>query len=416
MPKLSRRGNTAYASPIRKLEDAAQAATERGTRIYHLNIGQPDIPTPPVALDALRRTDLKVLEYGPARGLLSYRKKLVEYYRRHRLELAYQHIIVTTGASEAIYLTLLSCCDPGDEIIIPEPFYAIYNGFAQSTGIKIVPIATQFETGFALPDAETFAEKITDRTRAILICNPNNPTGCLYTETQIRQLAEVVRRHDLFLLCDEVYREFNYGDSDFFSVLEVPELERHAVVMDSISKRYSSCGARVGAVVSRNVDLLDNLTKFARFRLCPPGLGQILAEATLDEASAYLENAVAEYRRRRDLLVRRLRVMPGVDCYEPGGAFYCFVRLPVDDTEDFCRWLLESFSHQSETIMLAPGAGFYATPNRGKNEVRIAYVLNERDLNRAMDLLERALAVYPPVASSLSDKVRKSPDFQTRVG
>ena len=394
MPKLSERGRDAYASPIRKLEDAAQQANERGTKIYHLNIGQPDIPTPPSAVRALQQTNLRVLEYGPARGLLSYRKRLTEYYRRHRLELDYQDIIVTTGASEAIYLTLLASCDPGDEIIIPEPFYAIYNGFAQTTGIRIVPVETHFEEGFALPDAAAFAEKITERTRAILICNPNNPTGCLYTEAQLRALAEVVRRHDLFLLCDEVYREFNYGEQPFFSILEIAGIEDHAVVLDSISKRFSSCGARVGAVVSRNRALLDNLTKFARFRLCPPGLGQILAEATLDEGPDYLANAVSEYRRRRDLLVRRLQAMEGVQAYVPGGAFYAFARLPVRSTEDFCRWLLTDFSDRQETVMLAPGAGFYATPERGANEVRIAYVLNERDLDRAMDLLEIALVRY----------------------
>ena len=394
MPIVSERGRHAYASPIRKLEDAAQAAVEAGKRIYHLNIGQPDIPTPPEAVAALQQTDLKVLAYGPARGLLSYRKRLTEYYRRHQIELDYQNIIVTTGASEAIYLSLLTICDPGDEIVVPEPFYAIYNGFAQTTGIRIVPVPSYLADGFALPDTPAFEAVITERTKAILLCNPNNPTGCLYPESKLRELAELVQRHDLFLVCDEVYREFNYGDEPFFSVLQIPELEQHAVVLDSISKRYSSCGARVGAVVSRNMVLLDNLIKFGRFRLCPPGLGQILAEATLDVGPEYLDRAIEEYRRRRDVLIDRLRQIDGVECYLPGGAFYAFARLPVESTEDFCRWLLTDFSHQNETIMLAPGAGFYATPGRGADEVRIAYVLKTEDLERAMEILELALKKY----------------------
>ena len=394
MPTVSQRAQHAYASPIRKLEDAAQAAAEAGTKIYHLNIGQPDIATPPEALEALRRLDLEVLAYGPARGLLSYRRRLVEYYQRHRIELDYRQIIVTTGASEAIYLTLLSICDPGDEVIIPEPFYALYNGFAQTTGIRIVPIPTYLEDGFALPDTAAFADRITSRTKAILLCNPNNPTGCLYPESQLRELAEVVAQHDLFLLCDEVYREFNYGEAPFFSILQLPDIHQHAIVVDSISKRYSSCGARVGAVVCRNAEVLDQITKFARFRLCPPGLGQLLAEATLDAGPAYLENAVGEYRRRRDVLIAGLSKLPGVRCYLPEGAFYAFAALPVPDTEDFCRWLLTDFNHRGETVMLAPGAGFYATPGRGRNEVRIAYVLNVRDLEQAIAILGRALAVY----------------------
>ena len=394
MPPLSQRGQTAYASPIRKLEDAAQAAAEAGKRIYHLNIGQPDIPTPPEAVRALRTTELDVLAYGPARGLLSYRWRLVDYYGRYNIALDYQDLIVTTGASEAIYLTLLAICDPGDELIIPEPFYALYNGFAQVTGAVIVPIPCQLETGFALPDAAAFAAAISPRTRAILLCNPNNPTGCLYPEGQLRELGELVRRHDLYLVCDEVYREFVYGDTPFFSVLQLPRVAEHVVVVDSISKRYSSCGARVGAVVSRNRALLDNLTKFARFRLCPPGLGQILAEATLEVGPAYLETAVAEYRHRRDTLYRRLAAMPGVRCYRPGGAFYAFVALPVADSEHFCAWLLTDFAHEGETVMLAPGSGFYATPGRGTDEVRIAYVLHEEALHRAMTILDIALHRY----------------------
>ena len=410
MPAVSQRGKTAYASPIRKLEDAAQAAVERGTRIYHLNIGQPDIPTPPEALAAMRRLDLEVLAYGPARGLTSYRKRLTDYYGRHRIALDYTDIIVTTGASEAIYLTLLSVCDPGDEVIVPEPFYALYNGFAQTTGIRIVPVPTYLEDGFALPDTPAFAERITPRTRAILLCNPNNPTGCLYPEAKLRALGALVRTHDLFLLCDEVYREFNYSDAPFFSILQLPDLHAHAIVLDSISKRYSSCGARVGAVVCRNAAVLDNLVKFARFRLCPPGLGQLLAEATLDAGPAYLDAAVAEYRRRRDVLIDRLSRISGVKCYVPEGAFYAFAALPIADAEAFCAWLLTDFSDNGETVMLAPGAGFYATPGRGINEVRIAYVLNTRDLERAMEILEVALRQYQELYSRATALTAAAPD------
>lgn len=397
MPVISRRGQTVPLSPFRKLIPFADAAKERGTHVYHLNIGQPDILTPARALDRIRQLDLPILEYSPSEGLPSYRRALVDYYARFSIELTPQDIMVTTGGSEAIQFFLLSCLDPGDEIIIPEPFYANYNGFAHIADVRVVPITCHIEDGFALPPAEQFAAKITPRTRGIFITNPNNPTGCCYTAEELQQLAQIVKDNDLFFCVDEVYREFTYGDNAFYSALRLAGLEDHVVVIDSISKRYSSCGARVGALVSKNKEVIQAVDRYAKLRLSPPGLGQILAEACLEDDTAYLEGVKEAYERRRDVVFEHLQQMPGVYSYRPGGAFYCFARFDIDSAEDFCRWLLEEFSYEGATVMVSPGQGFYATPGLGRDEVRIAYVLNEQDLERAMDCLAEALRVYPGV-------------------
>ncbi len=394
MPQISKRGETVYASPIRKLAVFANQAEERGRHVYYLNIGQPDIKTPEAALQKVRNFDLEVVKYAPAEGILSYRERLIDYYREFGIELEASQILVTTGASEAILFMMMSCLDPGDEVIIPEPFYAIYNGFAQMANINIRPITSHIETGFSLPQVADFERVLSAKTKAIFLCNPNNPTGCLYSREELLELASFVKEHGLFLFCDEVYREFCYDGQAFFSVLNLPGMEDNVVVVDSISKRFSACGARVGAMVSRNPHVLESVVKYARFRLSPPLLGQWLAAGTIDEKPAYMETVKAEYHTRRKVLHDRLQAMPGVKCYLPGGAFYCFVQLPVEDSEDFCQWLLEDFDYEGQTLMLAPGAGFYATPGLGLDEVRIAYVLNSDDLNKAMDCLERALEVY----------------------
>jgi aspartate aminotransferase len=373
----------------------ADAAKARGVHVYHLNIGQPDIPTPARALQKMRETSLEILAYSAAEGNLSYRQALVDYYARFDLALEARDIVVTTGGSEAILFLMLACLDPGDEVIIPEPFYANYNGFAHIADVRVIPITCQIEDGFALPPPEAFAEKITPRTKAILITNPNNPTGCRYSDNALEAMARIVRENDLFLCVDEVYREFCYDESPFTSALHLPGLEQHAVVIDSVSKRYSACGARVGALVTRNRAVVESVVRYAKLRLSPPGLGQLLSEAMLQDDTEYLNGVKEEYERRRDLVARRLATMPGVTSYVPGGAFYCFARFPVQSSEDFCRWLLEDFSHEGRTVMLSPGQGFYATPGLGRDEVRIAYVLNEKDLDAAMDCLEAALEVYP---------------------
>ncbi|MEL6655030.1 MAG: pyridoxal phosphate-dependent aminotransferase [Bacteroidota bacterium] len=395
MPGISHRSTTVPLSPFRKLIPIANAAKAQGRHVYHLNIGQPDILTPPAALSKFRETPLEILAYSPAEGLLSYREALVDYYQRYEIGLEAENIIVTTGGSEAILFFLLSCLDPGDEIIIPEPFYANYNGFAHIADIRVIPITCQIEDGFALPPKEAFASKVTPRTKAIFITNPNNPTGCCYAPEDLHGLAEIVKEHDIFLCVDEVYREFYYGENTFLSALSIPELEEHAVVIDSVSKRYSACGARVGALVTRNTEVTDAISRYAKLRLSPPGLGQMLASYMLQDDAAYLTGVKEEYERRRNLVFDRLQAMPGVTSYLPGGAFYCFASFPVDSAEDFCRWLLEEFDYQGATVMLSPGQGFYATPGLGKDEVRIAYVLNEQDLGSAMDCLEKALETYP---------------------
>ncbi len=395
MPTISKRGEQVALSPFRKLVPLADQAKTEGVKVYHLNIGQPDIETPPKAMESLRRTDLKILAYSPSNGLASYREKLVHYYREFDIEVDREQIVVTTGASEAIQFTMLSCLDLDDEVIIPEPFYANYNGFAQTTGVQLRPIPCHIEDGFALPSAATFDRHISERTRAICITNPNNPTGCFYPRAVLEELAVLVKKYDLFLIVDEVYREFCYDDNDFYSVLRLQDIRDNVVVIDSISKRYSACGARVGAVVAYNPAILEGVNRYAKLRLSPPALGQVLAEAILDNNDAYIATVKEEYDRRRRLVYERLQAMPGVESYLPGGAFYCFARFPVDSAENFCRWLLESFRHNGATVMLSPGEGFYATPGRGVDEVRIAYILNTRDLEAAMDCLEEGLAVYP---------------------
>ena len=383
-------------SPIRKLVPFAEGAKSRGIGVFHLNIGQPDIETPPQILEAVREaTKMKVLEYSHSAGFESYRKKLVEYYSRQGISVNHNQIIVTTGGSEAIGFGVMACLDPGDEIIIPEPFYANYNGFTVAAGVKVVPIPSGIETSFALPPIEAFEEAITPRTKAILICNPNNPTGYLYSRAELETLRDICLRHDLFLFSDEAYREFCYDGRTHLSALSLEGLENHAILMDTISKRYSACGGRIGAFVTRNESVLAATMKFAQARLSPPTFAQILGEAAVDLPADYFDAVHAEYNARRDALVARLNAMDGVMCPSPGGAFYAMAKLPVDDTEAFCQWLLEDFSHNGATVMMAPAAGFYATPGKGRDEVRLAYVLNVEAINQAMDCLEEALKVYP---------------------
>ncbi|PHN05250.1 pyridoxal phosphate-dependent aminotransferase [Flavilitoribacter nigricans] len=395
MPSVSKRGEQTPLSPFRKLIPIADRVKAAGKKVYHLNIGQPDIESPAAAMAAVRATDTKILAYSPAEGNASYRQKLVGYYKKFDIDLEPEHIMVTTGGSEAIQFMFLSCLDKGDEVIIPEPFYANYNGFAHIGDIKIKPITSTIDTGFALPDPEAFEAIIGPRTKAIFITNPNNPTGCFYPKEALKQLASIVKKHDLFLFVDEVYREFCYDDQEFFSALNLLDIQENVVVIDSISKRYSACGARIGAIVTYNQQVRDAASRFAKLRLSPPGLAQIFAEATLDVEENYLSNVKEEYDNRRQTVYRRLQAMPGVTSYKPGGAFYCFAQFPIDDADAFCQWLLEEFELDGATVMLSPGQGFYATPGLGHNEVRIAYVLNTTDLEAAMDCLEEALISYP---------------------
>lgn len=394
MPVISHRGAQMPPSPIRKLVPFAEAAKKKGTKVYHLNIGQPDIETPKAIMDAVRKVEMKVLEYSHSAGFESYRKKLVEYYKRNDIDVNHNQIIVTTGGSEAILFAIMSCMDPGDEIIIPEPFYANYNGFGTSAGVKVVPIPSSIETGFALPPIEAFEKAVTTRTKAIMICNPNNPTGYLYSREELEVLKEICLKHDLFLFSDEAYREFCYDGRKHISALSLEGLEEHAILMDTISKRYSACGGRIGAFITRNQQVLDSAMKFAQARLSPPSFAQILGEAAVDLPANYFDEVHAEYTSRRDLLVKRLQAMPGVTCPLPGGAFYAMAKLPVDDSERFCQWLLEDFSYNGATVMMAPASGFYATPGKGRDEVRLAYVLNTDAINAAMDCLEQALKEY----------------------
>ncbi len=381
-------------SPIRKLVPFAEAAKKRGTRVFHLNIGQPDIATPQAMMDAVRNIDFRVLEYSHSAGNESYRNKLTGYYKSVGIEISAGEIIVTTGGSEAILFAMLACLDPGDEVIIPEPFYANYNGFAIAAGVKVVPVTSYIDNGFALPPISELEKKITPRTKAILICNPNNPTGYLYTAEEMEQLRQLLLRYPLFLFSDEAYREFCY-EGNQISAMHLKGVEEQVILMDTISKRYSACGARLGAMVTKNKAVLDAAMKLAQARLSPPSFAQVAAEAAIDLPSDYFEETRQEYCNRRDLLVARLNAMPGVFCPCPGGAFYAMARLPIDDSDLFCQWLLESFSHEGATVMLAPATGFYGTPGLGKQEVRLAYVLNTDAINRAMDCLEKALEVYP---------------------
>lgn len=395
MPSISSRGEHIPPSPIRKLVPYAEEAKRKGVKVYHLNIGQPDIETPANVMEALRHLDMKVVEYSHSAGILSYRKKLAEYYRRHHIEVSTDEMIVTTGGSEAILFALMSCLDPGDEIIIPEPFYANYNGFAIAAGAVVKPIESFIEEGFALPPISSFEKAITPKTRAIMICNPNNPTGYLYSLEELETLKEIIKKHDLFLFSDEVYREFCYDGKKHHSVMNLKGIEENVVLLDSISKRYSACGARIGVMISRNKAVMAAAMKFAQARLSPPTLGQVAAEAAIDTPDSYMEAVLNEYVQRRDIVVNSLNRMEGCYCPNPGGAFYATARLPIDDSDKFCQWLLEDFNYENQTVMLAPATGFYSTPGRGKDEVRISYVLKVDHLKQAMSCLEEGLKVYP---------------------
>jgi aspartate aminotransferase len=394
MLQISERGQQMPPSPIRKLVPYAEAAKKKGIKVFHLNIGQPDIETPPSILDAVRNADIRVLEYSHSAGNESYRRKLVQYYKSVGIDVTPEQIIITTGGSEAIMFGFFTCLNPGDEVIIPEPFYANYNGFAVAAGVKVVPITAHIENGFALPPIAEFEKVITPKTKAIIVCSPNNPTGYLYSRQEMEDLKTICLQHNLFLFSDEAYREFSYS-GEYVSAMHLTGLDENVVLMDTVSKRYSACGARLGAFVTKNKSVYDAAMKFAQARLSPPGLAQILGEAAVDLPSSYFDAPKAEYLSRRDLLVKRLNAMHGVFCPNPGGAFYAMAQLPIDDSDKFCQWLLESFSYNNKTVMLAPATGFYGTQGLGKNEVRIAYVLNLKDLNDAMDCLEKALEEYP---------------------
>ncbi len=394
MLQVSQRGQVMPASPIRKLVPYAERAKEKGTVVYHLNIGQPDIETPKLMLDAVRHSDFKILEYSHSAGNESYRRKLVTYYKSVGITVDHNQIIITTGGSEAILFGLMACLDAGDEVIIPEPFYANYNGFAVAAGIKVVPVTASIDNGFALPPIAAFEEKITPRTKGIVICSPNNPTGYLYSDAEMQQLKDIMLKHNLYLFSDEAYREFCY-EGRHVSAMHLKGVDDHVILLDTISKRYSACGGRIGAFVTKNKAVLEAVMKFAQARLSPPGFAQIAGEAAIDLPADYFNAAKAEYQSRRDLIVRRLNAMEGVFCPNPGGAFYAMARLPVDDADLFCQWLLESFSYNNQTVMLAPASGFYSTPGLGRQEIRLAYVLNLNDINNSMDCLERALKAYP---------------------
>lgn len=395
MPAISNRGQIVPPSPIRKLVPFSDEAKKRGIKVYHLNIGQPDIETPENALDQIRHFDMKVIEYSHSAGIPSYRKKLAEYYKRNDIEVSPDEMIVTTGGSEAILFALMTCLDPGDEIIIPEPFYANYNGFAVAAGVVVRPIESFIEDGFALPPMSAFEKAITPKTRAIMVCNPNNPTGYLYSKSELELLRDIVKKHDLYLFADEVYREFCYDGKKHYSVMQLQGIDQHVVLMDSISKRYSACGARIGVLISRNKSLMSAAMKFAQARLSPPTFGQIIGEAAISTPDSYLTGVLEEYVKRRDVVVKAINNMNGCFCPNPGGAFYAVARLPIDDSDKFCQWLLEDFNFEGETVMLAPATGFYSTKGRGKNEVRISYVLNVDDLKASMKCLEEGLKVYP---------------------
>ncbi len=381
-------------SPIRKLVPFADQAKSAGKHIYHLNIGQPDIKTPKEMLDAVKHIDFEVLAYSHSAGIPSYRNKLAEYYKRVGIDITGDQLLVTTGGSEALYFTLFSCLDPGDEVIIPEPFYANYNGFSKAGNINVIAVNSNIDTGFALPPIESFENLITGKTRAIVICNPNNPTGYLYSKEELQKLRELALKHNLFLIADEVYREFVYDGKQHFSILNLEGMDKHAIVVDSISKRYSACGARIGAIVTRNKEVLDTAMKFAQARLSPPTFAQIAAEAALDVPDSYMSAVIDEYIERRNFVVTELNKIEGVKCPKPGGAFYTIAELPIDSAEKFCKWLLTDFEKEGKTVMLAPAAGFYSSPDKGLKEVRLAYVLNKSDLAKAIDCLKEAISQY----------------------
>ena len=395
MLSISKKGQMMPPSPIRKLVPYADAAKKRGIKVYHLNIGQPDIETPKIALDALKNINLKVIEYSHSAGILSFREKLCKYYEENNIHVTPDEIIVTTGGSEAILFTFGSIMDNDDEVIIPEPYYANYNGFAINAGVKVVPVMSHIEENYALPPIEEFEKYITPKTKTILICNPNNPTGYLYSREEIEKLGELVKKHDLFLIADEVYREFVYDGTEHFSVMHLKGIEQNTILVDSVSKRYSACGFRIGMLVSKNKDLMTTAMKFAQARLSPPTFGQIAAEAAIDVDKSYFEAIKKEYVARRNVVIEGIKSIPGAYCPTPKGAFYVMAKLPIDDSDKFCQWLLEKFNENNETVMLAPATGFYSVPERGLQEVRISYVLNVDDMKRSMELLKKAIEVYP---------------------
>jgi aspartate aminotransferase len=395
MPAISKRGLQMPASPIRKLVPYAEAAKKRGIKVYHLNIGQPDIKTPEIALDAIRKYNGKVIEYSHSAGNESYRKALAEKYCEHGIQVDYNQILITTGGSEAILFAMFSCLNPGDEIIIPEPFYTNYNAFAQTAGIIVKPITSNIKDGFALPPISEFEKAITPSTKAIMICNPNNPTGYLYSKDELMQLRDLVLEHDLYLFSDEVYREFCYDGEEPFSVMKLEGIDQNVIMVDSVSKRYSVCGVRIGALITKNTGVLNAALKYAQARLSPPSLGQVVGEASLLTPDTYFKEVYDEYIARRDFVIEELNKIPGVFAPKPKGAFYAIISLPVDDSDKFCQWLLEDFNYENQTVMLAPASGFYATPGLGKTEARIAYVLKIEDLRNAVKCLAEALLVYP---------------------
>jgi len=395
MPKISQKAIDMPASPIRKLVPYAEKAKKAGKTVYHLNIGQPDIETPAVALEAIRNFDHKVIEYSHSAGFESYRTKLAETYQKGGLPVNPEDIIITTGGSEALIFGFMTTCNPGDEIIIPEPFYANYNGFAVTAGLTVVPVTSTIESGFALPPVADIEAKITAKTKAIVICNPGNPTGYLYSKEELEQLRDIVQKHDLFLFADEVYREFCYDGAQPFSVLNLSGIENNVIMIDSVSKRYSMCGARIGALVTKNKEVMAAALKFGQARLSPPTIDQIASEAALNTPQSYFDDVVAEYVERRNIMIDGLNNIPGVFCPKPSGAFYCVAKFPVDNAEKFCQWLLEDFEYEGQTVMMAPANGFYSTPGAGEQEARIAYVLNQDSLKKAVKCLEEALKVYP---------------------
>ncbi|MBD8347378.1 pyridoxal phosphate-dependent aminotransferase [Dysgonomonas sp. HGC4] len=394
MPKISERGIEMPSSPIRKLAPLSDSAKARGLKVYHLNIGQPDLPTPQAGLDALKNIDRTILEYSPSDGYRSYREKLVGYYAKYNINVSADEIIITTGGSEAVLFAFLACLNPGDEIIVPEPAYANYMAFAVSAGAIIRPVSSTIEEGFALPPIEKFEELINERTKGIMICNPNNPTGYLYSRAEMNQIKKLIQKHDLYLFSDEVYREFIYTGSPYVSACHLVGIEENVVLIDSVSKRYSECGIRIGALITKNKELLKAVMKFCQARLSPPLIGQIVAEASLDADPDYLRDTYEEYVERRKFLIDRLNMIPGVYSPIPMGAFYTVVKLPVDDADKFCEWCLSDFEYEGQTIFMAPASGFYTTPGLGKNEVRMAYVLNKEDLGNALTVLEKALEAY----------------------
>ncbi|MDX9725724.1 MAG: pyridoxal phosphate-dependent aminotransferase [Bacteroidales bacterium] len=395
MLSVSERGKTMPPSPIRKLVPFAEEAKRLGVRVYHLNIGQPDIPTPDVAKDALRNLNIKTIEYSHSAGNESYRRKLAGFYQGIGIDIEYTDILITTGGSEAVLFSLLTCTNPGDEVITPEPFYANYNGFAVAAGIRIVPVTSYISNDFALPPVSEIEKKITSKTKGIIICNPNNPTGYLYSVDELRALRDIVRKHNLFLFADEAYREFCYDGAVHFSAMNLEGIEDNTILIDSVSKRYSECGIRIGAMISRNRDIIQTALRFGQARLSPPGLGQIAGEASIDTPPEYFQEVNREYTARRNFMVEALNSMPGVYCPKPKGAFYTVASLPVDDADIFAKWMLKDFSYMNQTVMIAPASGFYSTPGLGKNEARIAYVLNTTDLGNAMETLAEALKAYP---------------------